>query len=773
MGFLPAFSVTGSSTILVSSQNPSTFGQTVTFTATVSPSSATGLVQFNDTSTNPPTLMGTSSISNGITTFSTSSLSIGNHNIVASYLGDVNTAPSTGTELVQTVSPAPLIAAGVNVSLVEGSSFQGIVAHFTDANPNAVPSDYTATINWGDGTTSNAAIVSNSNGGFDLTGTHTYAEEGSYLLHMTIVDNDGTTITTTSTATVTDAPLTANAININTVAGVSFQGIVAHFTDADPNAVPSDYTATINWGDGTTSNAAIVSNSNGGFDLTGTHTYATTGVRSLSITTSDSGGSSVTVTETITTSQMSSTTTVLSSQNPSTTGQLVTFAATVSPSTATGTVQFLSNGTNLGIPVVLSGGQASLTTSLLLAGTNNITASYSGDSVFGSSGGTLFQIVNKNVTTITLLSSNNPSTIGQSVTFTATISPSSATGIVTFMDGVTLLGTETISSGTSTFTTSSLSAGVHDISAIYLGDTNHTGSTSAVMVETVNQATASSTTTLLSSNATSIVSGHTITFTAIVLPNIANGTVVFQVNGTNLASNTLSNGQVTFTTSSLPAGFDNIIASYLGNNQFNASTSNSVGVTVITQGSSGVQTNATLSSATNLGQLVSTFVHARNDLTKELRQQTIDIIHACRAQAKSASPGDRQQIEQECKLQLQQVKQNFKDLQNQLKQEFDQLRIQFQSDIKQLHQQENTEGKNMTENFKSQISSLQGEIKQLHQQEGLEKKNMTENFNSQISFLQGNQNNVDTSSHAKVNDNKNTPEKNGPSSPKGKGHNKD
>lgn len=91
-------------------------------------------------------------------------------------------------------------------------------------------------------------------------------------------------------------------------------------------------------------------------------------------------------------------------------------------------------------------------------------------------------------TTISVSSSTNPSTSDQSVTFTTTVSPSTATGTVTFMDGLTTLGTSTLSSGSATLSSSQLSVGSHSITAVYSGDASYSSSTSAVLTQTVNQA---------------------------------------------------------------------------------------------------------------------------------------------------------------------------------------------------------------------------------------------------------------------------------------------
>jgi hypothetical protein len=77
---------------------------------------------------------------------------------------------------------------------------------------------------------------------------------------------------------------------------------------------------------------------------------------------------------------------------------------------------------------------------------------------------------------------------GKSVTLTATISGTGATGTVTFKDGETLLGTSTLSNGVATYDTSDLSVGTHSITAVYSGDANFASSTSSAITLTVTKA---------------------------------------------------------------------------------------------------------------------------------------------------------------------------------------------------------------------------------------------------------------------------------------------
>src|SRR5207244_1120199 len=95
-----------------------------------------------------------------------------------------------------------------------------------------------------------------------------------------------------------------------------------------------------------------------------------------------------------------------------------------------------------------------------------------------------------NAASTVLASSANPSVVGQSVTFTATVTATTSgagtpTGTVTFKDGTTALGTSTLSGGSATFSTAALAAGTHTITAVYSGDTNFAASTSSALTQTI------------------------------------------------------------------------------------------------------------------------------------------------------------------------------------------------------------------------------------------------------------------------------------------------
>ena len=180
-------------------------------------------------------------------------------------------------------------------------------------------------------------------------------------------------------------------------------------------------------------------------------------------------------------------------------------------------------------------------------------------------------------TTTTVGSSANPSVYGQSVTFTASVTPSAASGTVTFRDGATSLGTGDLASGTATYSTSSLSVAgsPHSITAVYDGDSTYEISLSSVLSQGVDPA---STTTSLTSSLNPSAFGQSVIFTATVtttLPGsgIPTGTVQWNVDGVGSGSPVAldASGQATLSTSALTVGSHTIDAAYGGDASFVAS----------------------------------------------------------------------------------------------------------------------------------------------------------------------------------------------------------
>ncbi|MEP6945067.1 MAG: Ig-like domain-containing protein [Acidobacteriota bacterium] len=309
------------------------------------------------------------------------------------------------------------------------------------------------------------------------------------------------------------------------------------------------------------------------------------------------------------------TTAITSDINPSVVGQTITFTATITVTppgsgTVTGTVAFQDGGNTLGRcdsqPV--SAGQATCQFPASVAGNLQITAIYSGDGNFGTSTSAVYrQTVNPAATSTVLTSNNNPSTLGQNVTFTAFINVTPPgggvpVGTVAFQDNGTDIPAcnfQSVSSNQATCSISSLSSGTHSITAVYSGDGNFLGSTSNTVSQVVS---GTSTTTGLASNVNPSNAGQSVTFTATISitppgTGTPTGTVQFQDNGINLpscASQSVSSGQATCTISTLSPGSHPITAVYIGDGNFLGSTSNTVNQVI-----NGPSTTTSLASSVN------------------------------------------------------------------------------------------------------------------------------------------------------------------------------
>jgi hypothetical protein len=192
----------------------------------------------------------------------------------------------------------------------EGAAFTNVVVfHFTDADPNAVKGDFTAVVVRGDGSSvtltstasSNGQIVANSSGGFDVQLSYTYIEElAGQTFSVTVTDNEGgsgvgprsSTSASTSTFSVVDAQLT-NLASANLPSSLTEGSTVpattglATFTDpAGVGVEPiTDFTATINWGDSTTSAGTIVSLGGGNYRVDApAHRYIEEGTYTVNVT---------------------------------------------------------------------------------------------------------------------------------------------------------------------------------------------------------------------------------------------------------------------------------------------------------------------------------------------------------------------------------------------------------------------------------------------------------------------------------------------------------
>lgn len=270
------------------------------------------------------------------------------------------------------------------------------------------------------------------------------------------------------------------------------------------------------------------------------------------------------------------TVTLTSHPNPSYVDQSVTFSALVSGNgaTPTGSVTF-EEGTNSLGTVTLSNGKADLMTTFSAAGSFSIVANYSGDQTYGpATSDPLTQVVNQYPTSTALASSVNPSSYGQAVTFTATVSSAgpTPTGTVTFKNGSKSLGSAALSGGVAKITTSKLKVGTFTITASYGGDAANARSTSPALKQVVNKATSS---TIVASSLNPSKVGQKVTFTATVTSptTTPKGKVAFMDGSKKLGTGNLAKGKASYSTSTLTAGSHNITAVYAGNVDISGSTS--------------------------------------------------------------------------------------------------------------------------------------------------------------------------------------------------------
>jgi hypothetical protein len=496
-----------STTMVTSGQNPTATGNTVTFTATVSGGGGGvtpgGMVQFSDNGTNvgaPVTLV------NGVAKLPITFATAVTHTITATYGGDTNFNGSNGS-FMETVN-----AGSATTTMIASSQNPSVVGQAVT---------FTATVSGGGGTpTGSVTFTIDGIAGFTvnlINGVATTPPQTGLNVpgspHTITAAYSGDATFTGSTAA--NFSQNVNAANTTTTVvssgSPSAQGQSVTFTATVTTNSPGSGTPTgsvVFTIDGTAGAAITLS---GGMAQTSTSTLTVAGsphsvfATFTSATTNFNGSTSATIQQNVVGG--SSTTALKSSANPSTPGQSVTFTATItgtgSAATPTGTVTFKDNGTAIGNPVTVStaGGvtTAAATETITTTGAHTITAVYSGDGTFAASNASLTQNVNLGQTKTTLTASPNPATPGQQVTFTATVTITSGTGTlsgtVTFKDGSATLGTGTLNgAGVATFTTTTpLTPGSHNITAVFNGSTSFATSTSAALVETVNSPTTDST----------------------------------------------------------------------------------------------------------------------------------------------------------------------------------------------------------------------------------------------------------------------------------------
>ena len=501
---------------------------------------------------------------------------IGGHDVVLNFVQSTTTtvtASANPSTIGSAVTFTATVAAGVGtptgtVTFMNGATSLGTFA----LNGAGVATLSTSALPLG--TTSITAVYSGDAG--DATSTSAvYSQVVNQAVSTTVVtaSPDPTSVnqTKTLTATVTSTAGTPTG-TVSFYEGITFLSTVA----LDGTGVASLSTANLPVGPGTISAVYSGDANNAG----------STGTDAILII-------------------QDNTNTSLSSPTPSSFGQSITLTASVTTdfgAIPTGTVSFFDGPSLLGTVTLDSGSTATFTTASLAVGSHSLTADYNGDTNDAASNSTPFsQVVNQAAATASLTSTPNPSSFGQTATLTVLVAPVAPgagipTGTVSFFDGSSLLGTVPLDgTGTGTLTTSTLDVGAHAITAVYGGDVDFTGATSAVDSQTVDQA---ATTTVVNTIPNPSAYGQTVTLIATATPvapgvGIPTGSVSF-FDGTTLLGSAPLGGMATavISTAALSAGEHAITAVYAGDTGFSGDTS-----AVYTQTVVQATTTATLTAA--------------------------------------------------------------------------------------------------------------------------------------------------------------------------------
>ncbi|MFE3290543.1 Ig-like domain-containing protein [Rhodococcus sp. NPDC059234] len=270
-----------------------------------------------------------------------------------------------------------------------------------------------------------------------------------------------------------------------------------------------------------------------------------------------------------------------------TAGAAVILSASVAPAPSGGTVQFKDGNTNLGAPVAVTAGTATLSQTFSTTGPHTVTAVYSGAPGFTGSASAPQTVDVQPATvvpapTATTLTLPATATTGSAVGLSATVAPAPAGGTVQFLDDSTPIGAPVeVVGGVATLAHTFTTAGHHNITASYSGTIGFAPSGSASTTVDVTAPAPSDVATVTKVTAlTTATVGSKIDLSATVSPAAATGTVQFKDGTTAIGTavpvvNGVAIAPHTFTT----AGAHSITAVYSGATGFVASTSPAFTVT--------------------------------------------------------------------------------------------------------------------------------------------------------------------------------------------------
>ncbi|MFP5276849.1 MAG: Ig-like domain repeat protein [Acidobacteriota bacterium] len=534
----------------------------------------------------------------------------GTHTVQATYSGDTNFSPATSSSITLTVAKTPTTTAVIPSTTTP--SYGATVPVNATVTPASVGSSLpTGTVTFTlDGVTQSIQTLTPGSPGTASTtlpaltpGTHTlnaaysgdtyYASSTSGSVSLSLPK-----ITTTmSVAPATTAPAGGNPLSVSATITAS----------SNINAQPTG-TVTFTLDGAAVATAQVVPGMPAVATATipsvpgGTHVLAATYSGDTNYTNATAPGVTLTASKSPTTMTLGPST--LTPTAGSSLSVAISVISTTSGTGPTGTVTVMLDGTPVATGTLTPGtpSTATVTIPMVAAGTHVLAASYAGDASYSSSTATPVTITAGKGTTVTTVTATPSALVsGTAESLKATITPAAAvtgvtytfTGQVSFYDGTKLLGQAPVTGNSATLAGLTLAANIsHAITAVYSGDANWLGSTSATLPLA---ATTLPDTIVLTANTTNPTPGQAVVLTVTVTPTSVplataeqnpTGTVVFY-NGTTpigtaglVAQAGTYSSIATLTTSTLPGGPVTVSAYYKGDLAYDAGPSNTVSLTV-------------------------------------------------------------------------------------------------------------------------------------------------------------------------------------------------
>jgi large repetitive protein len=593
--------VNATTTTLTSSFNPSGFGQTVSFIATVITGSGTGALTGTVTFYYDGTAFpGTAGCANPVTltaqgtaTCATTALTVGTHQITATYT-DTSSPPShfssTSAELTQVVlegTTTKLTSSGSPSAAGQSVTFTATV---TSAGGNIAPD---GNVVFYDGSTLLGSSTLTLSGMATFT-TSTLAS-GTHMI-VAFYGGDSVNNIQPSQGTFIQDVQGGSTVIVTSSPNPSNYGIAVIFSISIPEtqSVNAQGSVTIYDGGIQIGTALLTGGAAPQVGGTGQATFTAStlavGTHSITVTfpgdTSYASGTSAVLTQVV--NQAQTATAVAAAPNPAFAGGAIVFTATVKltqgVNVPTGTVSFTSGTVILGSAAVSTSGTATINTTLVV-GSYSVVATYSGDVNDAGSASSPLSLGVQIATTSSAVTANpNPAAVDSPMTFTAKVMGNGGipTGSVTFFaDGVSIATANLDATGTATISSSSLPAGTHSITASYSGDASDLPSTSppiGILVTTIPTATALGTTSTSGANSQVVLVATVIG----AFGPVPTGTVTFSsVSGavsTVIGMATLDSSGVATLNPNLASGAFSIVAAYGGDALHAPSTSLTVSV---------------------------------------------------------------------------------------------------------------------------------------------------------------------------------------------------